>query len=127
MNHELTGQPVMTPDLALPGWQQLAAPDREQWWEDLWEQASLLSERYRLALRTGWWQDAVQVELLAALAAWVGLFDSGAWTDPPSKMQLLFELDRIRTMLRAGENVFDPGRDRAGFETHLRDVRCGRV
>ena len=125
MDRQLTEQrSVMSPDLALSGWQGLQAHERWQWWEELWHQAAALSQRYRLALRSGWWEDEVQVEVLATLAAWVGLFDSGAWTDPPSKMQLLSELERVRTVLRGGESMFDPERDRQTFDAHLRKLGC---
>jgi hypothetical protein len=110
----------MAPDVALTGWQELDPQRCWEWWDELWLHAAALSRRYRLALRSCWWQDDLQVEVLAALAAWVGLFDAGAWTDPPSKLQLLFELDRVRALLRAGEGVFDPERDRAQFEQHVR-------
>jgi hypothetical protein len=121
---ELDDRPVMAPDFALPGWEGLDPGEQRRWWEELWTQATALSARYRLALRSGWWEDAVQVELLATLAAWVGLFDSGAWTDPPSKMQLLFELDRVRGMLRGGEHMLHAARDRDAFEQHLEKLGC---
>jgi hypothetical protein len=125
VDFELTGErPIMAPDVALPGWEGLDRYARWDWWQELWCQAVVLSRRYRLALRSGWWEDELQVEILAALAAWVGMFDSGAWTDPPSKLQLIFELDRVRALLRGGESVFHPERDQEPFEQHLRKLGC---
>ena len=57
--------------------------ERWVWFEQLWSDACMLRERYRLALRAGWWEDEVQLEALAALAAWVQRYDSGEWDDPP--------------------------------------------
>lgn len=117
---------VMAADRALAGWQALDPSERWDWWQELWGQAGALSSRYRLALRSGWWRDELQVEVLAALAAWVGLFDSGAWNDPPSKMQLLFELERVRAQLRGGEDFFEPSRDQEAFERDLQELGCAQ-
>ena len=57
--------------------------ERWMWFEQLWSDVCALRGRYRLALRSGWWEDPVQVEALAALAAWVERYDSGEWDDPP--------------------------------------------
>jgi hypothetical protein len=46
-------------------------------------------------------------------------YDTGAWNDPVSKLQLLFDLDRIRGHLHPGQDVFDPERDHSAFVGHL--------
>jgi hypothetical protein len=78
-----------------------------------------LSGRYRLPVRSGWWEDEIQVEALAALAAWVERYDSGEWDDPPGKLALLGELERIGVLLRDGNDPFHPERDRTSFVRHL--------
>ena len=105
-------------------WRRLEPRARWVWWEQLWSDVIRLGDRYRLGLRAGWWQDDIQVETLAALAAWTTGYDSGAWNDPPGKLQLLYDLDRVRGLLRAGEDVFDPDRDRESFVRHLMGVGC---
>ena len=54
--------------------------ERWLWFEQLWADACTLRIRYRLALRSGWWEDQIQVEALAALSAWVERYDSGSGT-----------------------------------------------
>lgn len=108
----------------LVDWRQLPPDQRRGWWEQLWEGAIAMSDRYRLALRSHWWQDAVQVEALAAFIGWLRLYDTGAYNDPPGKLQLLWELERLRAVLRAGEQAFDERFDRASFERHLDDVEA---
>ena len=76
--------------------------ERWLWWGQLWADVISLSRRYRIRLGRDWWEDEVQVEALAALAAWVERYDSGEWDDPPGKLALLYDLDRIREL--------DPGR-----------------
>ncbi|MGH2858351.1 MAG: hypothetical protein ACRDMJ_12825, partial [Solirubrobacteraceae bacterium] len=71
-------------------WRGLLPRERWLWFEHLWSDVCALRERYRLAVRSGWWEDEVQVEALAALAAWVDRFDSGEWDDPPGKLALLY-------------------------------------
>jgi len=93
--------------------------ERWLWFEQLWADACMLRERYRLGLRSGWWEDAIQVEAIAALAAWVDRYDTGEWDDPPGKLNLLFELERVAALLRDGLEPFLPGRDRAPFLRHL--------
>jgi hypothetical protein len=100
-------------------WRALDGPQRQAWWEQLWRDAIRLGDRYRLGLRSGWWRDDVQVEALAAFAAWVAGYDSGAWTDPTGKLQMLYDLDRICALLRGGEAVFDRDRDREAFARHV--------
>lgn len=113
---QTTGWPV--------DWRQLEPPARAIWWDELWTAAIRLRDRYRLALRSGWWEDEIQVEALAAFAAWVSAYDTGAWNDPAGKLQLLYDLDRIRGLLRAGDQVFAPERDRRAFVDHLRRIGC---
>lgn len=105
-------------------WRGLAPRARWIWWEQLWSDAITLRDRYRLALRSRWWQDDIQVEALAALAAWTTGYDTGAWTDPAGKLQLLYDLDRIRSLLRAGDDPFDPDRDRAELVSHMIGIGC---
>jgi hypothetical protein len=101
-------------------WRQLAREaDRQDWWAALWLDVCALRTRYGLPVRSRWWEDEIQVEALAALAAWVGRYDRGDWEDPPGKLTLLFELERIETLLRDGSDPFNPSRDRPGFERHL--------
>jgi hypothetical protein len=114
---------LMTADQAVPGWRGLEPEQRWTWFEQLYVQAAHLDRRYRLGLRSGWWEDDVQVELLAALGAWVGMFDYASWTDPEGKARLIFQLPAVRELLRGGAQQFDPERDRTEFETHLRDER----
>lgn len=42
--------------------------ERWLWWEQLWTDVCALRIRYRLPVRSGWWEHQVQVEALAALA-----------------------------------------------------------
>src|SRR5581483_2291394 len=85
-----------------------ALPPREHrlWFTQLWDDACALRRRYRLPLRSGWWEDEIQVEALAALAEWVYRYDSGEWDDPPGKLALLAELERITVLLRDGGEPF---------------------
>jgi hypothetical protein len=103
----------------LINWRELPPGERGAWWNKLWIQVTALADRYRLTLRRGWWEDSIQVEALAAFCSWLRLFDSGANTDAPAKLQLLWELERLRAALRAGEEAFDPRRDRSEFEMHV--------
>lgn len=107
-------------------WRELSPAARSIWWDRLWADSIRLRDRYRLVLRSAWWEDDIQVEALAALAALVSGYDTGAWNDPVSKLQLLFDLDRIRALLHAGQDVFDPERDRPAFAQHLRAIGCQR-
>ena len=66
-----------------------------EWFEDLWLDVCRLRERYMLPVRTCWWENPLQVETLAALAAWVERYDSGEWDDPPGKLALLYDLERV--------------------------------
>jgi len=95
-----------------------------QWFEQLWRNACALRERYHLPLRQGWWEDPIQVEALAALAAWVERYDSEEWDDPPGKLALLYDLERVALLLRVGGDPFYPERDRAAFTRHLAALGC---
>lgn len=103
-------------------WRSLPADERRAWFEWLWQAIVALGVRYRLAVRSGWWADERQLEVLAALAAWVERYDSGEWDDPPGKLSLLFDLERVAAALRDGAEPFHPGRDRAAFERHVEEV-----
>ena len=105
-------------------WRGLLPRERWQWYERLWEDVCALRQRYRLSVRSGWWADDLQIEALAALAAWVARYDSGEWDDPPGKLSLLFDLERVASMLRDGIDPFHPQRDRSSFVRHLLDTGC---
>jgi len=62
-------------------WRGLYPRERWLWFERLWIDVCMLRDRYRLAVRSGWWRDAVQLEALSALAAWVERYDAGEWDD----------------------------------------------
>jgi hypothetical protein len=101
-------------------WRQLdGAGSRCRWFRQLWSDVCELRLRYRLPVRSRWWEDEIQVEALAAMAAWVDRYDSGDWEDPPGKLTLLFELERLETLLRDGNDPFHPRRDRPHFDRHL--------
>jgi hypothetical protein len=103
-------------------WHRLYPRERRLWFEQLWSDVCELRERYRLAVRSEWWEDQVQVEALAALAAWVERYDCGEWDDPPGKLGLLYDLERINTLLRDGSDPFHPERDRIAFTRHLQQL-----
>jgi hypothetical protein len=105
-------------------WRTLYPFERWAWFERLWVDVCGLRDRYRLPVRSRWWEDEVQVEALAALAAWVGRYDAGEWDDPPGKLALLFELNRVQTLLRDGHDPFEPRRDRPAFDAHLLELGC---
>ena len=105
-------------------WHGLYARERWLWFEQLWSDVCILRERYHLSVRSGWWEDQVQVEALAALAAWVDRYDSGEWDDPPGKLALLYDLERVSVLLRDGGEPFAPKRDRAAFITHMVEIGC---
>jgi hypothetical protein len=105
-------------------WRGLYPRERWIWFEQLWSDVCMLRARYRLALRTGWWEDQIQVEALAALSAWVARYDAGEWDDPPGKLAMLYDLERVAALLRDGLDPFDPDQDRAAFAAHLVDLDC---
>ena len=98
--------------------------ERWMWFEQLWSDVCALRVRYHLALRSGWWLDQVQVEALAALSAWVERYDSGEWDDPPGKLALLCDLERVGALLRDGLHPWQPERDRPAFVRHLLELGC---
>jgi hypothetical protein len=106
------------------GWQGLYPQERWLWFEQLWSDVCMLRERYHLPVRSGWWYDQVQVEALAALASWVGRYDSGEWDDPPGKLALLYDLEHVAVLLRDGRDPFYPGRDRPLFDRRLTELGC---
>ena len=114
-------------DACRPRWpmapNDLLPRERWLWWEQLWADVISLSRRYRIRLGHRWWEDDVQVETLAALAAWVERYDSGEWDDPPGKLALLYDLDRVRALIRGGE-PFHPDRDRLAFARFLIEAGC---
>ena len=105
-------------------WRGLYPRERWLWFEELWSDVCRLRDRYRLAIRAGWWENEVQLEALAALAAWVSRYDSGEWDDPPGKLALLYDLERVAALLREGLDPFHPERDRLSFERHLLELGC---
>ena len=105
-------------------WHGLYPRERWMWFEELWSDACMLRDRYRLPLRSRWWEDAVQVEALAALASWVSRYDSGEWDDPPGKLALLYDLERVAELLREGADPFHPKRDRGAFTRYLIEIGC---
>jgi hypothetical protein len=105
-------------------WRGLYPRERWLWFEQLWADACMLRERYRLGLRAGWWEDELQVEALAALAAWVHLYDCGEWDDPPGKLALLYDVERVASLLRDGMDPFHPDRDRIAFVAYLVEIGC---
>jgi hypothetical protein len=121
----------VNPDLLEGGrwpldWRSLYPRERWLWWEQLWMDVCALRERYRLAIRSAWWEDSIQVEALAALAAWADRYDTGEWDDPPGKLALLFELERIDGLLRDGGEPFHPPRDREAYLAYVNALGCQR-
>ncbi len=96
------------------GWRGLYPRERWMWFEQLWTDVCALRERYRLPVRSGWWEDELQVEALAAFAAWTERYDSGEWDDPPGKLGLLHDIERVAGLLRDGNEPFHPGPRPAG-------------
>jgi hypothetical protein len=103
-------------------WRALDPIHRGPWFERLWAEVCMLRVRYRLMIRSGWWEDEIQVEALAALAEWVARYDSGEWDDPPGKLALLYDLQRVAELLRPGLQPFVPERDRGEFERYLTEL-----
>jgi len=102
----------------------LCPRERRLWFEQLYDDVCMLRNRYRLSVRSGWWEDQIQIETLAALAAWVERYDSGEWDDPPGKLGLLYDLERVGALLRDGKERFDSERDRPAFARHLIEIGC---
>jgi hypothetical protein len=97
--------------------------ERWLWWEQLWAEVVMLRRRYRLVPAKDWWEDPATVEALAALAAWVARYDSGESDDPPGKLSLLYDLERVRQLVR-GQEPFDPARDQAAFARFVVGAGC---
>ena len=97
--------------------------ERWRWFEQLWSDVLALGDRYRLRPGNGWWEQPIQVEALAALAAWVERYDSGEWDDPPGKLGLLYDVERVRELIGGGD-PFYPDRDRGAFVRFLIDAGC---
>ena len=95
-------------------WRGLYPRERWMWFERLWADACALRARYRLGLRSGWWEDEIQVEALAALAAWTERYDSGEWDDPPGKLALLYDLERVTRAAPRRRRAVPPGPRPAG-------------
>jgi hypothetical protein len=100
-------------------WSGLMVSERWVWFDRLWQSVCALRTRYGLPVRSRWWESELQVEALAALAAWVDRYDSGEWDDPPGKLSLLYEIERVAGLLRDGNEPFHPERDRRQFEAFL--------
>jgi hypothetical protein len=105
-------------------WRELYPRERWMWFEQLWQEVCMLRDRYRLAIRSGWWENEIQVEALAALSAWVSRYDSGEWDDPPGKLALLYDIERVSLLLRDGGDPFHPARDRSAYVRHLIELGC---
>ena len=86
--------------------------ERWRWWEQLWSDVLALGDRYRLRPGNGWWEQPIVVEALAALAAWVERYDSSAWDDPPGKLGLLYDVERVRELIGGGEPFYPRSRPR---------------
>jgi hypothetical protein len=105
-------------------WRELYPRERWLWFEQLWRDVCMLRDRYGLAIRSSWWENEIQLEALAALSAWVSRYDSGEWDDPPGKLALLYDLERVAALLRDGADPFNPDRDRAPFARYLVELGC---
>jgi hypothetical protein len=105
-------------------WRGLYPRERWMWFEQLWSDVCMLRTRYRLAIRSSWWENEIQLEALAALAAWISRYDSGEWDDPPGKLALLYDLERVSALLRDGADPFDQHRDREAFASYLIELGC---
>jgi hypothetical protein len=104
-------------------WSGLMISERRAWFDRLWQSVCALRNRYGLPVRSRWWESELQVEALAALAAWVDRYDSGEWDDPPGKLSLLYEIERVAGLLRDGNEPFHPDHDRRQFDAFLTDER----
>ena len=97
--------------------------ERWRWWEQLWSDVRRARRPLPDAASQRMVGGRVQVEALAALAAWVERYDSGEWDDPPGKLSLLYDVERVRELIR-GNEPFHPGRDRVAFSRFLIDAGC---
>jgi hypothetical protein len=48
----------------------------------------------------------------------------GEWDDPPGKLALLYDLERLAVLLRDGGEPFHPDRDRLAFARYLIELGC---
>ena len=64
------------------------------------------------------------VESRVAPAVWAEHYDSGEWDDPPGKLALPYDLERVAQLLRDGTEPFHPDRDRLAFARYLIDLGC---
>ena len=81
-------------------WSGLMISERWAWFDRLWQSVCALRTRYGLPVRSGWWESELQVEALAALAAWVDRYDSGEWDDPPGTLPPVRDRASGRTAAR---------------------------
>jgi hypothetical protein len=95
--------------------------ERQLWFHQLRDDVVMLRRRHRLPVRSSWWENEFQVEVLAATAAWAHRYDTGAWDDPPDKLAPSFDLERVAQLLRDGQHPFDPEHDRRTFDAHVAD------
>ncbi len=103
--------------------------ERWRWFEQLWNDVCSLQARFGLPVRSGWWESQLEIEALAALAAWAQRYDSGEWDDPPGKLALLYDLGRVARLLGECDDEnrrrdFDEGRDLLPFTRYLIRQGC---
>ena len=48
----------------------------------------------------------------------------GEWDDPPGKLALLYDLERVAQLLTDGTEPFHPDRDRLAFARYLIELGC---
>jgi pullulanase/glycogen debranching enzyme len=110
-------------------WRSLLPRERWVWFEQLWADVLELRERYRLPVRSGWWESDLQVEALAAFASAIAKYDSGDWDDDAlGKLNLLAEgMERLGTLLADGPEPFHPDRDRVAYARHVVEARGAQL
>ena len=74
-----------------------------------------------------------QLGVLAAFWVWLAAcifgidrYDSGEWDDPPGKLALLYDLERVAALLRDGNEPFYADRDRAAFDRFLNALKMAK-
>lgn len=112
------------PDRWPLGWRGLEPSGRWLWFERLWFDVCALRDRYQLPVRSSWWENELTLEALAATAAWVRRYDDGEWDDPPGKLTLLYDFERLSLLLRDGNEPFNPERDRVAYVAHMIRLGC---
>jgi hypothetical protein len=95
-------------------WEELYRRERWQRFEQVRSEACGPRRRYRLSLRTGHGGTRCRPRHRRA-GAWVERYDAGEWDDPPGKLALLYDLERVAPLLRDGTEPFHPDRDRIAF------------